>query len=565
MLPQDRLDADQNLPPAQIRVTQEELTQALAALEDRKQEAARRREEEERYLAQTIPIGQAVQDLRLDATPEEVWAEVQAQRQREEEQERGRQSSQSQSAVAEEVSDGTLGRSGRFHYDYIHWETQPGPPSPLPWKGFVAVAAPLVGLAAFIGLMSNASHSPARPFPLSFVTTTQGPVGFSQGVNPFNRITRTIDDSFYQKLWLCQGPNPAYHLMHVQEMTPGAYGLQPDETVYPARAVPDGYSVFNDRVTGYPDQDTVSSGGVVFRDAADPVFTSAQGSHLITTRYDGVRYARCWIDRNDIDALKRHHRVALYFCGTGSDAPDPAGLVPITIRLVQESPAQAVSNFWLRGATLTTDAPNRFLLPEGQNIVLDRHAKEKFPAMILPTYVPPQWAKTPGVFNDRPGPSDFQVMQDYREFDASSILKRAKEVPNNSTFHGGAMTLMKLASRPVPGVYAAVPTTETLIDVRPHLGRPYTFVKYDGHIYLRGWTAERLTDQQIESHVISIATTPDNPIFLHPAVPIQLRLDACRIMPNPMTTFYGMNGRGGGTSTISASDIHLDGRAWEKW
>ena len=61
------------IPAAQVRVTSEELAQAINALEASKDEAARR-------LAGTVPIGEVVQELKLEATPEEVWAQVQRQR-----------------------------------------------------------------------------------------------------------------------------------------------------------------------------------------------------------------------------------------------------------------------------------------------------------------------------------------------------------------------------------------------------------------------------------------------------------------------------------------------------
>lgn len=61
------------LPAAQVRVTPEELSQALAAIEARRQAEASR-------LAGTIPIDQAVSELHLDSTSDEIWAEVQAQR-----------------------------------------------------------------------------------------------------------------------------------------------------------------------------------------------------------------------------------------------------------------------------------------------------------------------------------------------------------------------------------------------------------------------------------------------------------------------------------------------------
>lgn len=61
----------ETVPAAQIRVPAEELARAVSALEETK--AAERR-------AGVAPIGQVVDELRLDSTPEEIWAQVQRQR-----------------------------------------------------------------------------------------------------------------------------------------------------------------------------------------------------------------------------------------------------------------------------------------------------------------------------------------------------------------------------------------------------------------------------------------------------------------------------------------------------
>ena len=70
---QQEPQTEQTPSPAQRRVTPEELAKALAAVEARKEQSARETEG-------TIPIGEAVQQLGFDATPEEIWAEVQARR-----------------------------------------------------------------------------------------------------------------------------------------------------------------------------------------------------------------------------------------------------------------------------------------------------------------------------------------------------------------------------------------------------------------------------------------------------------------------------------------------------
>ena len=66
------------------RVTPEELTRALAKIEARKQEALRNeeaaRESKQAYLSATIPVEEAVRELNLEVSPDEIWAEVQEQR-----------------------------------------------------------------------------------------------------------------------------------------------------------------------------------------------------------------------------------------------------------------------------------------------------------------------------------------------------------------------------------------------------------------------------------------------------------------------------------------------------
>ena len=64
-------DEPQDLPAANQRVTAEELSRAVSALDE-----ARAAEQ----IHGTAPIGQVVEELNLDATPEEIWAQVQRQR-----------------------------------------------------------------------------------------------------------------------------------------------------------------------------------------------------------------------------------------------------------------------------------------------------------------------------------------------------------------------------------------------------------------------------------------------------------------------------------------------------
>lgn len=68
-------DSPTATPAGKVRVTPEELMQAMAAIQARREQEARERDA-------TITIGEAVQELGLDASPEEILAVVQAQRNR---------------------------------------------------------------------------------------------------------------------------------------------------------------------------------------------------------------------------------------------------------------------------------------------------------------------------------------------------------------------------------------------------------------------------------------------------------------------------------------------------
>ena len=64
-----------DVPAAQARVTAEEFARAVARCQARREEAAQ-------HLEGTVTIGEAVRELGLEATPEEILEEVQASRDR---------------------------------------------------------------------------------------------------------------------------------------------------------------------------------------------------------------------------------------------------------------------------------------------------------------------------------------------------------------------------------------------------------------------------------------------------------------------------------------------------
>lgn len=65
------LKMDQGQEPAQVQVSSQEFVEAVTSIETRRQEALKQ---------DSLPVGEAIRQLGLDLTPEEVWAEVQARR-----------------------------------------------------------------------------------------------------------------------------------------------------------------------------------------------------------------------------------------------------------------------------------------------------------------------------------------------------------------------------------------------------------------------------------------------------------------------------------------------------
>lgn len=139
----------------QERVTPEELSQALASIETRRQAEAGR-------LAGTIPIDQAVSELHLDSTSDEIWAEVQAQRakaiaaQREQEQQEQatqearaarRAARQEQAAQQRSIAPRTRGRRGWTRLlvpAVVLWVLVQNGVIPRFWHHTAPVAAPIL-------------------------------------------------------------------------------------------------------------------------------------------------------------------------------------------------------------------------------------------------------------------------------------------------------------------------------------------------------------------------------------------------------------------------------------
>jgi hypothetical protein len=136
----------------QARITPEELSRAVAAIE-------RRQEAEARRLAGTIAIDEAVAQLHLDATPEDIWREVQSQREAE---------AARQAAIQAETAHK---RSPRAQTNSPQVQPKVSPRGRRrSWPGFFIPIAVFWVIFHSSGLLSHPRHD-ARPIPPALTAT----------------------------------------------------------------------------------------------------------------------------------------------------------------------------------------------------------------------------------------------------------------------------------------------------------------------------------------------------------------------------------------------------------
>jgi len=187
-------------------------------------------------------------------------------------------------------------------------------------------------------------------------------------------------------------------------------------------------------------------------------------------------------------------------------------------------------------------------------------APGSFPFWMMPTspFIP---AKTTGEVMDEGG------------FDASSVLKPLSAVPDNQPVHCTTASLDQLLTSrnrsSLPHLYnsrrpfgepnpATLAQSSQLFDMRPNLHKPWTLIKHDSKLYLRGWVAAKFTQAQAQGQTITLHSSP--------------RSFDLGIQPQPITllvsfTRYSSMGQEFDRSQprLILGDITLDKHAYEKW
>lgn len=162
-------------------------------------------------------------------------------------------------------------------------------------------------------------------------------------------------------------------------------------------------------------------------------------------------------------------------------------------------------------------------------------------------------------------------------FNASSILKPLSAVPDDQPVHcttasvsqlfnsfTRALSLKPYTSRRPYGMLdpVALAQSSQLFDTRPNLHKPWVLIKHDNRLYLRAWVAAKFTEAQAIGHPVTLHSSWQS---FDPGVqpcPITLLAD---FRPDITPQFGPGSGFGGLQSSVTATDVHLDKHAYEKW
>lgn len=515
---EQQAEPEQNLPAASARITPDELRRTVANIEARRAEAARLAEIEAQRQANTVPIGEAVQELALDIAPEEIWAEVQTER---------AQAPPPHRPLAESLTETSeTGRPLRLRPlpDREMTETQDEVRS-VPAVVFCALM--LVVLLGVVNLAGRRQNLPMPPFGGAMQTVTQ-----TRSVQQSLGQSAPLDAEFYDKLEMTRGPHPKYRLTTFRgSFVPPAFQGQP---LYPVNAIPDGYELHGD----FAQNTFVPSPNMAAFLASDE--TKSPWYPWTFVRYNGCWYRRGWISSSDKTNVLKHKR---FFLLPNVNPPQPRYANDIYL------PLTVPSNFAESGGQDVGN--NKYVWIEfskDNKLDLDKHAWETETVPGKTVNETPQWS----------GRGLYQTPETYyfrADFDASSVLQPLLFIPNKREIvcsNGTLEAIDEAAHGITTGMY--LPFKEVgaiLVDVRPKLRKDWTIIKYGGKVYLRGWIANRLNEKKLVGRYINVYNSSSAP---------ELGLTPTQVTVNVEQTRMS-NSR----IFVSLSNVQLDKHAWEKW
>ena len=294
---------------AQARVSARDLTEALASIEIRKARLAYEQ-------AGTVTLGEAAAECSIEATPEEIQAEMERLRAAEAAQERVKR----------------WQRRLRF-----------------------ALGAELVSAALCLLALLGLKHTQFDP---SWRQTRQA-------------------ESFQQMLRQSVGPRAGYQIVVVPNMG-ASFGDRANHPVYPLYSLPDGYDIHVvDEPIGAAQGLTVpwfmpsQTLYVEFR-KAQPAFTQ----NCVFVYYNGLDYRRRWLPKEDEPNVLHGHQFNLYPSRIQNSISGSADLVPLTVSTPGIESARGIQGFMAGAAG--QQYQQIFMFPERNRLSLDSHAWEPY-------------------------------------------------------------------------------------------------------------------------------------------------------------------------------------------
>ncbi len=304
------------IPAAETRVSTHELTEALASIDARRAQEAFAR-------VGTVTLAEGLRDSEVNATPQELYAEIEALREADAAQEEVKQRQQRLKLVLK--------------------------------AEVVSAALCFLVLFGFQQTLYNPAWQQARQ-------TQQAARAVADQTQEFKRL-----------LALSTGPQPQYQIFVV---SPFGIDARDTQTEFPISWLPDGCNIHSADGFGIsdtmpmprysPKTGTPLTGYQVEFQETGPL----SSKDTVTVYYDGISYWRAWIRKNEITNILNGHTCRLYPSQAAGRTDGAGEMVPITI------PTQSVVNAYGQ-EEWTTGATSLCVFPEGQQVSLDEHAWEQ--------------------------------------------------------------------------------------------------------------------------------------------------------------------------------------------
>ena len=204
--------------------------------------------------------------------------------------------------------------------------------------------------------------------------------------DPNWRQARQVE-SFQQMLRQSVGPNPKYDIVVVPESvgfgngsgtTITTYRAWANHPTYPLYSLPEGYNIHSAEGLNDEEQETMTPffmpSRTVYIEFCEAPLTLAPASTFVY--YEGLLYRRGWVRKEDVPNVLGGHPFNYYPCWVPNANCDAADLVPLTVSVRSIQAAHGATGFMAGPAG--QNYQEVLLFPEGSPLTLDTHAWERY-------------------------------------------------------------------------------------------------------------------------------------------------------------------------------------------